>query len=302
MNADALPVPPRVGVVTVSFGSERVLEQFLPSVAAASASPVALIVADNRPSDDGVIKGMVSAAGGAYLPIPSNPGYGGAVNRAVREMPESVEWVLVSNPDVALEPGSLDCLLSAAASDDSIGAVGPAILNEDGTVYPSARQVPSIGNGIGHALFANVWPGNRWSRAYLDAPASEGAVARDAGWLSGACVLVRRSVFEQLGGFDEGYFMYFEDVDLGYRIGQAGYRNRYEPAARVLHIGAHSTSGESAQMIDAHHRSAARFLARKYPAWWQWPVRVVLRSGLSVRSMVAKRRARAASFGWTQGA
>ncbi len=291
MNADSAPVPPRVGVVTVSFGSERVLARFLPSIGAASRDHVAVVVADNRPIPGGDVERLAGDAGAQYLAIPSNPGYGGAVNRAVQALPASVEWVLVSNPDVALEPGALDALVAAGDADPRIGAVGPAILNEDGSVYPSARRIPSIRNGIGHALFANVWPGNRWSRAYLDAPDAGGAAARDSGWLSGACLLVRRSAFDRVGGFDEGYFMYFEDVDLGFRMGRAGFRNRYEPAARVLHTGAHSTSGESAQMIDAHHRSAARFLGRRYPGARWLPVRAALYAGLWVRSLIAKRRA-----------
>lgn len=291
MNAIDSSLPPRLGVVTVSFDSDRELSQFLSSVRSTAPEPIAIAIADNRPHSSGAPERLATQFGATYLAIPSNPGYGGAVNRAIATLPESVEWVLVSNPDVALAPRALEILLTTARSDASIGAVGPAILNEDGSVYPSARRLPSMRNGIGHALFANVWPGNRWSRAYLDPPNALDTSARDSGWLSGACVLVRRSVFEEVGGFDEGYFMYFEDVDLGDRIVKAGYRNRYEPAARVLHTGAHSTSGDSALMIEAHHRSAARFLSRKYPGAWMWPVRAALRAGLVVRSHLAKRRA-----------
>ena len=105
-------------------------------------------------------------------------------------------------------------------------------------------------------------------------------------------MLVRRTLFEQLQGFDSGYFMYFEDVDLGYRLGKAGYRNVYEPGAHAVHAGAHSTGGESARMIRAHHDSARRFIDRKYAGWWLWPVRVVVRTGLAVRSALIARRSR----------
>lgn len=293
MNAARPATPPRVGVATVSFGSEDVLAAFLGSLRQATIDLPQIVVADNRPGQDSSVRQLTEAAAGIYLPIAENPGYGGAINRAVQQMFPSVEWVLISNPDVVLEPGSVDALVRAGDSDAQVGAVGPAILNEDGTVYPSARQIPSIGNGIGHALFSNVWPKNRWSRAYLDSPATAVPEPRDAGWLSGACVLVRRSAFERVGGFDDGYFMYFEDVDLGYRLAQAGFRNRYEPGARVWHAGAHSTSGESALMIDAHHRSAARFLSKKYPGPWLWPIRAALRVGLDVRSALLRRRSRA---------
>jgi N-acetylglucosaminyl-diphospho-decaprenol L-rhamnosyltransferase len=78
--------------------------------------------------------------------------------------------------------------------------------------------------------------------------------------------------------------MYFEDVDLGYRLGRAGYRNVYQPASTVTHVGAHSTGSESARMVRAHHDSARRFLSKKYSGWWLWPVRATLRAGLALRS------------------
>jgi N-acetylglucosaminyl-diphospho-decaprenol L-rhamnosyltransferase len=115
---------------------------------------------------------------------------------------------------------------------------------------------------------------------------------RDAGWLSGACVLVRRSVYEQIGGFDEGYFMYFEDVDLGMRIGRAGFRNVYDPGAWVVHAGGHSTQGASERMVRAHHDSAHRFLSRKYPGPLLWPIRATLGLGLRLRSTLVMRRVR----------
>jgi N-acetylglucosaminyl-diphospho-decaprenol L-rhamnosyltransferase len=91
--------------------------------------------------------------------------------------------------------------------------------------------------------------------------------------------------------------MYFEDVDLGMRIGQAGFRNVYEPAASVVHAGGHSTQGASELMIRAHHDSASRFLSRKYPGPLLWPVRVALSLGLRLRSAWILRRTRRSSGG-----
>lgn len=281
---------PAVAVITVAYRSDDVLPRFLASLPAASSSELLAIVADNLPSE-GRAAAHAAAAGARYLPIPENPGYGGAVNAAAAELPASVEWILVANPDTVLDPGSIDALVTAGAADPGIGSVGPQVRNEDGSNYPSARAVPSLRTGIGHALFTNLWASNPWTRRYRadQAPPDE---RRDAGWLSGSCVLVRRSAFDELGGFDDGYFMYFEDVDLGYRLGRHGYRNLYEPTATVLHTGAHSTAGESAAMLRAHHESARRFIRRKYSAWWLWPVRVVIGIGLRLRSALHERRAR----------
>jgi N-acetylglucosaminyl-diphospho-decaprenol L-rhamnosyltransferase len=277
----------RIGIVTVAYRSDAMLSGFLASVPAATSAPVALVVADNLPAE-GTAAAIAESARADYLPIPANPGYGGAVNAAVRRLPDSVEWVLIANPDLILEPGALDVLVATGRTDDRVGSVGPTIKNPDGSTYPSARSLPSLRTGIGHALFSNLWQANPWTRRYR-AELAPADVARDSGWLSGSCVLVRRRAFDEIGGFDEGYFMYFEDVDLGYRLGKSGYRNVYEPAASAVHIGGQSTGSESARMVRAHHASARRFIRRKYAAWWLWPVRVVISAGLGVRSALIVR-------------
>ena len=279
----------RVGVVTVSYGSQDVLAGFLASIPAASAHPSYVIVTDNLTSADSPIPALVAAAHAHYAPMESNLGYGRAMNAGVALLPPDVRWVLLSNPDVVLTPGAIDELVSVAEQDESIAAVGPALLTAEGEIYPSARAVPSLRTGVGHALFVNLWVENPWTRAYRNDRATL-AVERDAGWLSGACLLVRREIFEKLGGFDPGYFMYFEDVDLGYRIGKAGYRNVYVPSAVAVHSGAHSTTTESGRMIAAHHASARRFLNRKYSGAWLWPIRVTLTIGLGMRSALLRRR------------
>jgi N-acetylglucosaminyl-diphospho-decaprenol L-rhamnosyltransferase len=288
------PTPPpdtaAVAVVTVSYGSEGVLGPFLESLSAATTTTPLVVVADNKPTQDSVVARLASDTGARYMAMASNRGYGHAINEAVRQLPPAIEWVVISNPDVTANPGAIDALLHTAGSDPTVAAVGPRILSSAGEVYPSARSVPSIRSGIGHALFANLWPTNPWSRHYRK-DAGISLTRRDAGWLSGAFLMVRRSVFEHLNGFDESYFMYFEDVDLGYRIGKLGFRNVYEPAASVVHTGAHSTRTESARMIQAHHDSAQKFLFKKYPGPLMWPVRAALQVGLAVRSRVEQRRA-----------
>jgi N-acetylglucosaminyl-diphospho-decaprenol L-rhamnosyltransferase len=288
----------------VSYGSENVLGPFLESVGPASTAETAIVVADNLASDNLAadersgaaasgkvdrVEELARASGAHYLPSPTNLGYGTAMNAGVATLPESVEWILLSNPDVVLAPGAIDRLVEVGDADPRIGSVGPAILNADGSVYPSARSVPSLRTGVGHAMFSNLWPNNPWSRRYRHDTALPGG-QRDAGWLSGSCLLVRASAFAELGGFDEGYFMYFEDVDLGYRLGKHGYRNVYEPSAQATHAGAHSTTTESVRMIAAHHTSARRFLARKYSGPMLWPVRATLTVGLTIRSKLVERR------------
>lgn len=282
---------PRLGVVTVAFRSDDVLPGFLDSISTASVEAVATVVVDNRPDEESRAERLAARSQAQYLALPANPGYGGAINAGVAMLPASVEWVLISNPDVVLQPGVIDTLREVGQADPTIGAIGPAVLNPDGTVYPSARRLPSLRTGVGHALFVNLWHDNPWTRRYR-VDTDDAVIGRDAGWLSGACLLMPRRVFEELEGFDEGYFMYFEDVDLGYRLGKAGYRSRYVPQAAVTHVGAHTASRDSARMIRAHHDSARRFLARKYSGWHLWPIRFGLGVGLRLRSAVLAHRAR----------
>ncbi|MEJ3403530.1 glycosyltransferase family 2 protein [Rathayibacter sp. YIM 133350] len=277
---------PTVAVVTVSFHSEGVLPAFLESVTGACSRPVLSIVVDNSGGTSPTI-GELCARYGARLLVPGeNLGYGGAINHAVATLPSEIEWILVSNPDVELAPASMDVLLDAVASRPTIGAAGPTVLNRDNSVYPSARALPSLGTGIGHALFANLWPRNPWTERYHRGVDSQGVT----GWLSGSCFLVRRSVFDEVAGFDEGYFMYFEDVDLGYRISQAGYENIYVPAASVRHSGAHSTASRADAMRRAHHTSARRFLAKRYAGPRYALVRWTLNAGLSARAALTRSR------------
>jgi len=277
-----------VRVVCVVFNPGDELDRFADTLTHAAQQPVELVLVDN--GDDHTVARAVAERHGARLVVPgSNLGYGRAANLGARDAVAG--WLLVANSDLEWPPGGLDALLAAAERHPEAGSLGPALLNPDGTVYPSARELPSLTQGAGHALFARVWPGNPWTRAYQ---ASRETKERPAGWLSGACLLLRREAFEAVGGFDDGYFMFFEDVDLGERLGRAGWANVYVPSVQVLHLGGTSWRARPAPMISAHHASAARYVARRYPRWYQWPVRAAARLGLRIRERAELRAAAAA--------
>jgi N-acetylglucosaminyl-diphospho-decaprenol L-rhamnosyltransferase len=282
----AAQAPVRVVCVTYNPGPE--LEELARSLTAATTHPVHLVLADNGSTDDRPDR-VAAAHGGQVVRTGGNLGYGRAANEGARGGDEP--WVVVVNPDIVWQPGSLDALLAAAERYPDAGAFGPALLNPDGSVYPSARALPSFTQGAGHAVFARLWPGNPWTRAYQRRQESADATERDAGWLSGACLLLRREAFDAVGGFDPGYFMFFEDVDLGERLGRAGWRSVYVPTARVMHIGGTSWRDRPARMIRAHHASARRYLHRRYDRWYQAPLRLAITLGLALRQAVELRRA-----------
>lgn len=279
---------PAVRVVTIVYHPGPELTDFTRSLATATTAPVELVLVDNG-TEPGEADRVAAEAGGRVVRTGENLGYGGGANAGARGATQP--FLVVANPDVVWEPGSLDTLLDAAQRHPEAGALGPALLNEDGTVYPSARELPSLTQGAGHAVLGRVWPGNPWTRAYQRRQETVGD-ERAAGWLSGACLLLRRDAFEAVGGFDDDYFMFFEDVDLGERLALSGRPNLYVPAARVTHVGGVSWKAKPAAMISAHHRSAERYLHRRYHRWYQWPVRVAVSLGLRAREVVELRAAR----------
>jgi N-acetylglucosaminyl-diphospho-decaprenol L-rhamnosyltransferase len=274
---------PTVRVVIVTYSPGRFLLDCLASLPSACTHPYDVVLADNG-SVDGYPEQVVDPPDVRLVPTGGNVGYGRAANVGAAAEPRT-PWILVCNPDVTFTPGSIDELLRAARRWPAGGAFGPVVLDPDGQVYPSARDVPRLGVGSAHAVLGAVWPGNPWTRTYTqrDLPVQERAV----GWLSGACLLLRREAWEQVGGFDPGYFMYFEDVDLGDRLARAGWRNVYVPSASAVHVGAHSTARTSQRMLAAHHASAAKFVTDRYPR----PVARLVDLGLRTRLRLLERRA-----------
>ncbi|WP_156746003.1 glycosyltransferase family 2 protein [Mycobacterium sp. 1423905.2] len=281
-------------MVAVTYSPGPHLERFLASLSLATDRPVGVLLADNGSTD-----GTPQAAVERYpnvrlLPTGANLGYGTAVNRTVAQLdaladqPWTSDWVIVANPDVQWGPGSIDALLEAAERWPRAGAFGPLIRDPDGSVYPSARHLPSLIRGSMHAVLAPVWPRNPWTAAYRQERLEP--TERPVGWLSGSCLLVRRSAFQQVGGFDERYFMYMEDVDLGDRLGRAGWLSVYVPSAEVLHHKGHSTGRDPASHLAAHHRSTYIFLADRHAGWRHAPLRWMLRGSLAVRSRLMVRR------------
>ncbi|MDY3127508.1 MAG: glycosyltransferase family 2 protein [Corynebacterium sp.] len=278
-----------IGLVTVTYSPGEHLQRFVDSLADATRSDVHVVLADNG-SHDGVPEAIAAAYECVeFTPTGGNIGYGAGMNFGARILQEKrasgelhPEYFLIVNPDVVFAPGSIDALIQCARENPQAGAVGPRIVEPDGSPYPSARAVPRLSTGIGHALLGNLWPNNPWSKAYRQDGDMEHT--RQAGWLSGSCILLRWDAFLGIGGFDERYFMYLEDVDLGDRMTRAGWSNVYCPDAVITHAQGHSTSAHSERMLRAHHESAYRFLADRYSQPWQAPLRILLKIGLAARA------------------
>lgn len=250
-------------------------------------------MSDNGSTDGAPEEALERYPNTRLLRTGGNLGYGTAVNRAVTEIEHDSgdsEFVIVANPDVQWGPRSIDALLEAATRWPRAGALGPLIRDPDGSVYPSARHQPSIIRGGMHAVIGPFWKSNPWTAAYRQD--REDPSERAVGWLSGSCLLLRRAAFDDVCGFDERYFMYMEDVDLGDRLGKAGWQNVYVPDAEILHHKGHSTGRDPARNLAAHHASTYTFLADRYPKWWQAPLRWAFKTALAARAGLVVRSSR----------
>jgi N-acetylglucosaminyl-diphospho-decaprenol L-rhamnosyltransferase len=198
-----------------------------------------------------------------------NVGYGGGVNRGLAALaaePSPPEWVLVSNADLEVHRGALAALRAVLETHPAWAIVGPRVFTDAGEVYPSVRAFPSFTDAAGHALLAQFKPDNPFTRRY-NPGAPEGDAVTPADWVSGSCFMARRDALEELGGFDESYFMYLEDTDLCWRAHHAGWGVGFAGTAEVTHVQGVSTARHPYRMMVAHHRSALRFTVRTNTGW-----------------------------------
>ena len=187
-----------------------------------------------------------------------NVGFARAVNQGVAAT--TAPLVLIMNPDCRLVAGAVGALRQELQAHERCAIVGPRILNPDGTVQGSARGDPDMLTGLfgRTSVLGRLLPWIPTARRNVldNAAIRSGQASLVVDWLSGACMLVRRSAFDEVSGFDERYFLYWEDADLCRRLRGAGYHVRYVPGATAVHRVGHSSAGARAASVRAFHDSA----------------------------------------------
>ncbi|MBI2238840.1 MAG: glycosyltransferase family 2 protein [Actinobacteria bacterium] len=260
------PRPTDLAVVVVNFNAGEYLARCVGSVLA-TAGGIALdvVVVDNA-SGDGSHRAAAAAHPGIRLiENPENRGLSAAWNQGIRAT--SAPFVLVLNPDAEIWAGTLEGLVKLAGDRPRAGAIGPLIRNSDGTLYRTGRKVPSIPEALGHVLLGPLLPNNRFSRAYTLADWDRGT-EREVDWVSGSCMLLRRKALDEIGLFDERFFLYAEEVDLFKRLRDGGWTVLFTPELEVLHEGGVST-GRSRRMQIQHSRSAYLYFEKHHARGWR---------------------------------
>ncbi|AGA33563.1 putative glycosyltransferase [Thioalkalivibrio nitratireducens DSM 14787] len=250
---------PRIGVVIVHWNSPELLDTCLSHLAAQTLQPARTVVVDNASRDFDAAARRRAFPGVTFVMLDENLGFAGGANRGARELGDC-DWLAFLNPDAFPETGWLEALAAAALAHPGAASFASCMLK----VTPADRF---DGTGDVYHLSGRVW--RRAEGCSVD-PADAGD-----GEVFSACAgagMYRRDAFESTGGFDEHFFCYLEDVDLGFRLRLAGFRCVYAPAARVRHIGSAVTGRHSDFSIYHGHRNLVWTFVRNMPAILFWPL------------------------------
>lgn len=274
-------VPPResVAAVIVNFNAGEALAESLHSLVRDPDVDWEVVVVDNASSDGSADAVEAIAPWVRLVRNRENVGFGRGVNQGVAAT--KAPLVLLINPDCTIAPGATAILAAVLRDHPECAIAGPKILDPDGGVQGSARGDPDMLTGLfgRTAALRRALPGS--------APAKRNVVSAEADavvdWLSGACMLARRSALQQVGGFDERYFLYWEDADICRRLRRLGLTIRYAPAAVATHQVGRSSRTARADSIRAFHQSAYLYYATHVaPGAWN-PKRLLARVLLRTR-------------------
>jgi N-acetylglucosaminyl-diphospho-decaprenol L-rhamnosyltransferase len=275
----------QVDVVVVSYNSSEQLRGCVePLVGVPSLN---VMVVDSASSDASLER--VSDLALDAVPLPENGGFGHGCNVGWRR--GTAPYVLFLNPDARISPDAI-ARMAAAFHDRAVGAVAPRILESDGSLDYSLRRFPRLRSTYAQAFFLHrLFPQAEWSDELVREPVAYERRWRPD-WASGACLLVRRDILERLEGFDEGFFLYCEDLDLCRRLHDAGFALLFEPGAEAIHEGGASMPRAGLLPVLAesrvhyarkHLRTGHAFLERAGIALGELLHTVISRGGLPAR-------------------
>jgi N-acetylglucosaminyl-diphospho-decaprenol L-rhamnosyltransferase len=246
--------PLRPAAIVVYFRTPAPLRRCLDGLQAQSTPPGEIIVIDNSSAIDSLNERPAPGADWRWVRADHNLGFGAACNLGAQLA--QGDYLLFLNADLVLSADACEHLSTVAESDPGIGVVGPRIYGVDGKIELSARTFPTLLTGVlgrSSRLTKALARINRTPSSVSGALGSGGPVD----WVSGACMLIRREAFEQVGGFDEGYWMYWEDADICRRLKDRGWSTMLCAEAQAHHDT--SSSGHTERTIEAFHSSAARY-------------------------------------------
>jgi len=256
-----------LAVVIVNYNTGDWLSRCLASIDAARGDITTEVVVIDNASHDGSAD-AAEAAGVRLIRNPDNRYLSPAWNQGAAET--QAPYVLFLNPDTEWFTGTLADLVDVARAHPRAGIVGPMLRNPDGTPYPSGRRFPSLVNAVGHAFLSPVTRDNRFTRRY-EMDGWDRTTEREVDWVSGACMLFPRKAFDQMGGFDEAFPLYAEELDIATRLREGGWSVVFTPAVEVIHAVGVSTGGDGRphRLVVMHSASLYRYYRLHRAAGWR---------------------------------
>lgn len=259
-----MTAPVRLSVILINLNTRDFLQACLRSMKSRLSDPSFEVILVDNGSTDGSLEMVQSEFPEVRVfPQGKNLGFTRANNIGLREA--RGQYLLVLNSDTEIIGDALEKMCDYMDAHPDVGALGPKLLNPDGTRQLSCRRFPSYRTALFHrySLLTRLFPRNRFSAEYLMTGISDDE-ACETDWVSGAALLTRRETIEQVGLFDEDYFIYAEDVDWCYRMKQAGWRVVYFPSAHILHHIGRATRKIAFRMTYERHRSMWLFYRKHY--------------------------------------
>jgi GT2 family glycosyltransferase len=246
-----------VAILIVNYRAYDALDRCLASLTPFLSDDDEVIIVDHESDEPRLQTVAAKCPRAVAIPRYDNPGFAAGVNRAAAV--SRAPYLLLLNPDTELCDAVPRKLESWLAAHPDAGVVGPRVLNLDGSVQPTARRFPGVTTVVGgrSTWFTRRFPNNWLTRWNLTGRDVNTPLAVD--WISGACLMTTRALFDRLGGFDESFFLYSEDIDYCRRALGVGYRSVYVPVATVRHQVGASAEHAVAQSIWAFHDSAFRY-------------------------------------------
>jgi GT2 family glycosyltransferase len=249
---------PRVAVVIVNWNGEHFIEKCIKSLLSQTVKLYEIILLDNASSDNSltIIRKYPSVK---LIALDTNTGFARGNNLAIASADPSVEWIALLNPDAFADPNWLNNLLSAAKNHPLVSMFGCKQINSGN---------PEILDGEGDAYHLS---GLVWRTSFGNSISTQGYAEAQIFSPCAAAALYRRSAFQEVGGFDEDYFCYVEDVDLGFRLRLMGHQCLYVPSSIVHHIGSGTTGGQKSEFSIYHgHRNLVWTYVKNMPGFLLW--------------------------------
>jgi GT2 family glycosyltransferase len=271
-----------LSVIIVNWNTRELLAAGLASIYAhPPAGPFDVWVVDNASTDGSAALVRERFPQVRLIANPDNRGFAAANNQAIAA--SAGRYVVLFNSDALALPDSLAAMVRFLDAHPAVGAVGPKLLNRDGSFQASYARFPNLLSELALLTGVAKW----WLGPYAPSPRpAPGEQPHRVDWVAGAALMVRRTAIDQVGLLDEGYFLYSEETDWCWRLGHAGFPVWYLPDVQIIHQHGASSQQQSARSYGLLYQSKLRFFARHYGALAAGLLRVSFLAGAAARLLI----------------